>query len=111
MPSAVEFFGGPVAVYETISSRIHEAQISFGLVQKELGALASIKEPLQVADLENRKVTANQFSVADIISISTQLGLSIERLLPFKKEPGLTEREKWDAERVAVGAGPIAGAS
>ena len=107
MSTALQYFGNTESVYEIISGRIHDARVSSGLVPEELGELASMSNPLQVAQLEKRTVKPGTFSVADILAISTQLGLTVERLLPFQREPSEEEKKSWEAERQTIHAGPL----
>ena len=69
--------------------------------------MASMSDPLQVAQLEKGLVKAENFSVADVLAISTQVGLTVERLLPFRLQLTSEEKAMWEAERQRVEAGPV----
>src|SRR6266498_975550 len=110
MLSALEFFGERVAVAKIVARRIQEARINSGMVPEELGELANLDDPLQVAELEMGTIDPREVSVSDLMAIATQLGLSIERLMPFRREMTAKEKQEWEEFRVESGAGPVVSA-
>jgi len=110
MLSALTFFGDADTLFATISRRVYEARISSGMVPEELAELTHLKNPLQIVELETKQLDPKQFSVADLMAIATQLGLNIERLIPFRREPNEAEMKQWETERVKEGAGPVVSA-
>lgn len=109
MATALKYFGGLEKAFETISLRIHEARQKSEFRQpEELGIVANLSRPIQVDDLEQRRASPDQFSVSEVLAISSQLGLTVESLLPFREDISGEEKSFWDSERKQC-AGPVAG--
>src|SRR5258708_38005526 len=108
MPTALNFFGdNKEAVLRMIATRIREARINCGFWPEELGAVANLKKPSVILDLENQQFDPSTFGVSELMSVVTQLGLTVERLLPFREKPNDTERMSWQNVILESGAGPV----
>ena len=110
MPTALKYFGGPTLAYETIVQRIKEARLKTELAPEELGELASMANPSQVDDLENSRAEAKDFAASDILALSAQVGLNVERLLPLRHELSQQDESDWKDELDKDEAGPVAAA-
>lgn len=106
--NALELFGDRGSLMKAIATRIREARIHSGMDAEELGRLANWKQPSDIAAFENGELDASEINVSDFMTVVTQLGISIERLLPFNRSLSGAEKITWLGHCDAAAAKPVA---
>lgn len=106
MKTALSLFGDKNDVVKTVAKRMYEARIGASMVHEQLAEITGLDRSV-IADIEEGRFDNSKLKSGELIFVATQLGLTIDRLLPFSAKPNDSEYAYWEDVRLREFAGPV----
>lgn len=105
------FFGGVQKIVQSFDSAIKSASARAGLIGNELGEMIGLSNPSRIADQLNISDTGIlNFELSEVMAMITQLGITVERIMPFDEGLSDSDRDSLKKEMLTSDSGPLAAA-
>ena len=107
-PCAIDYFGGRLAAYKKLATAVRSKRKEYRISPAKLGAESDLSRE-RVEAFEAAEGDPATFHAHQVLTMLTQLGLTIDRVLPFYQTITKRDKDYWAELRTRSGEDFLAG--